>query len=268
MTPRKITEAKDVLSLIDRYKNNSTLSNCYLLGPEIERLVHEGMLQYAADDVNAFLLEDKDNCYRIHYMVNSANKGFHFEADKPLMLEILFRGNDGLPEEIIGYWETQGFRRNLVRKHLSAKYSDLRLSPDSDHLIHIADSEEEADFSRSLFNHSFDPYSGDYICKQESLELVKHSQILIAQKDGEPLGALHFYNVGKCAWIGHVAVSSQARGHGLGQALVSEFVRINHIDEKSRYALWVQEQNQAAVSMYERFGFKYAGKSSLSMIKE
>ena len=244
------------------------MSNCYLMAPEIENLVRDGLLYCVTDDINAFLLEDKGNCYRVHYMINSADKEFFVDADKPLMLEILFRGNDGVPEEVVEYWVKQGFRRNLVRKHLAAKYNDLHLTPDCDRLIHIANSEQEAEFSSSLFNNSFDPYSGDYIDKHESLELVKHGQILIAQNDQKPSGALHFYKVGKCAWIGHVAVCLQARGQGIGQSLVSEFIRINHVDEKSRYALWVQEHNMAAVSMYERFGFKYAGKSSLSMIKE
>lgn len=268
MTPKIISDCSFASSLIERFKKADTKSNCYLMGPEIENLVNEGRLLYVTDNINVFLLEDKGNCYRIHYMINSVDKDFRVEADKPLMLEILFRGNDGLPEEIVGYWEKQGFHRNLVRKHLAAKYNDLHYASDRKELIHIANSEEEAEFSQSLFNHSFDPYSGDYISRKEALELTKHGQILIAQNDGKALGALHFYNVGKCAWIGHVAVCSDARGHGLGQALVSEFIRINHIDEKSRYALWVQEQNIAAVAMYERFGFKYAGKSSLSMIKE
>lgn len=268
MTPKKITDVKEVLSIIDRYKVYSTLSNCYLMAPEIERLVHEGLLQYMADEVNAFLLEDKGNCYRIHYMINSLDKKFDTVVNKPLMLEILFRGNNDIPEESAQYWDRQGFKRNLIRKNLTAKYSDLLLSPDYTDDIHIAQSYAEGEFARSLFNCSFDPYSGDYMSEEDAAELTKHGQILIALKDGEASGALHFYSVGKCAWIGHVAVCSHARGHGLGQALVSAFILKNHSDNKSRYALWVQEQNNAAVAMYDRFGFKYAGKSSLSMIKE
>lgn len=268
MTPKKITDSIEALSLIQKYKITSTLTNCYLLGSEIERLVSENRLQYIVDDANVFFLEDKTNCYRIHYMINNPEKEFFASVDKPLMLEILFRGHDGIPEDAVRYWEKQGFKRNLVRKNLTAKYTDLLLATDCVSDVHVAESESEGEFSRSLFNSSFDPYSGDYISKENISELTKQGQILIALKDGTYSGALHFYNIGKCAWIGHVAVCSHIRGLGIGKTLVSEFIRVNHTDDKSRYALWVQEQNKAAVAMYERFGFKYAGKSSLSMIKE
>ena len=70
------------------------------------------------------------------------------------------------------------------------------------------------------------------------------------------------------AWISHVAVTEQARGKGVGKALMEAFIERNHADEKSRYMLWVQRQNVPAVNMYQQKGFKYINKSTISLIKK
>lgn len=269
MTPKNVTDPTIALRLIEEFKTKSTLSNCFLMSTELERLIRKECLWYVINGRNAFFLEDKGNCFRIHYMINDERRDFPWVTDKPLMLEILFRGKDGEPEQVITYWENQKFSRNLVRNNLTARYADLILSPcDKNSDIHIAQNEAECRFAELLFKDFFDPYSGDYIDSDEFEALFRDRKILIASCDGNSCGALHFYNVGRCAWIGHVAVTPDARGRGLGPALIREFIRLNYVDDKSRYALWVQSQNQAANAMYERFGFKYADKSSLSMIKE
>lgn len=268
MTPIKITNLQEALSLIEKFKAKDTLSNCFLLTHDIEIIVNKGLLWYANDDTNAFLFEDKGNCYRIHYMINNIDIDFNPIMDKPLILEILYRGNDGVPRGVLRYWEKQGFNENLVRMNLAAKFTDISMSSPCNISMHVIKTPEEGELARTLFNKSFDPYSGDYITEEQSSELVKNQQIIIAESESNFAGALHFYNIGRCAWIGHVAVCPDIRGRGFGNALVSEFIRLNHTDDKSRYALWVQAQNKPAVDMYQRFGFKYAGKSSLSMIKE
>lgn len=268
MTLKKATDSDKVLHLIEEFKRGSSLSNCFLMGTELVQLVQAGLLSYSVDGPNAFILEDKGNCYRIHYILNDTDSGFSLVLDKPFMLEILFRGKDGEPESAVAYWSCQGFSRNLVRNNLAAKFSDLRITTaGNSNEIYFAETEEEGGFAKTLFNNAFDPYSGDLVTSEEIEGLLKNRQILIASHNGKNCGALHFYNVGKCAWIGHVAICPEVQGHGYGSALVSEFIRLNHVDDKSRYSLWVQAQNRPAVVMYERFGFKYTGKSSLSMIK-
>lgn len=270
MKAERINDVHEALAIIEQFKTRSTESNCFLMPDDLRSLVDERRLLVHLEGPNAFLLEDKGNCLRVHYMMNNPEIGFSCITDKPLMLELPFRGADGEPTSMVSYWEHEGFRRNLVRSNLSAKVSDIELSDLSDPnlVVSIAATDEEADFARKLFNSSFDPYSGDYLTPDNAKEIVASGKMLLAYDSEQPAGALNFYQVGKCTWLGHVAVLPSYRGRGVGIALVSEYIRKNNIDDKSRYALWVQEQNMAAIKMYNRLGFKYAGKSSLSMIKE
>ena len=120
-----------------------------------------------------------------------------------------------------------------------------------------------------LFNATFDPYSGDFIPEQNHKQLLAEGSILVAIDSlGNRVGALHQTVERNVAWISHVAVMSAARGHHVGKALLDDFVERNHTSDKSHYMLWVQQQNTAAVAMYQKKGFTSLGKSTLSLIKQ
>ena len=127
---------------------------------------------------------------------------------------------------------------------------------------------DEVQWSSRLFNDMFDPYSGDFIPEQLHESLLEAGSILVAVDAlGNSVGALHQTVERNVAWISHVAVVPAARGRHVGKALVDDFVERNHATDKSRYMLWVQQQNTAAVAMYEKKGFTNLGKSTLSLIK-
>ena len=53
----------------------------------------------------------------------------------------------------------------------------------------------------------------------------------------------------------------------IDDGILDAFVERNHTSDKSRYMLWVQQQNTAAVAMYKKKGFTSLGKSTLSLIR-
>ena len=135
--------------------------------------------------------------------------------------------------------------------------------------IGFAETIDEISWSCSLFNDSFDHLSGDYISDDNYNDLLLNKQIIVAKDDnGVLLGALHQTIDKGVAWISHVAVTLEARGKHVGQALLDEFIEKNYTTEKQRYMFWVQQQNTVAVNMYEKKGFKYLNKSTISLIKK
>ena len=44
-------------------------------------------------------------------------------------------------------------------------------------------------------------------------------------------------------------------------------VKENMNNNKVRFSLWVQQQNQTAINMYQKKGFRYVNKSTISMLK-
>ncbi len=265
----QLTDIQQYNNIVERYRREGCRSNDYLQARAGDLIAH-GLLYADCHDSNAYLLERKANCCRMYYYLNDMMSPDVLAApDQVIMLEILYRGGQ-FPQAERDYLVAMGFEENLVRDQYAAVYQDLSsASAHGDVDVRPAVSLDEVAWAVKMFNDTFDPYSGDYIDDSELPDLFQGNQVLMAVDEaGDPLGALHQTVDRNVAWISHVAVAPAARGRHVGQALVDTFVECNHVTDKSRYMLWVQQQNTAAVAMYMKKGFRYINKSTLSLIRK
>lgn len=266
---KQILKINEYLNVVNGFRQKGTRSNDYIQQSAAE-LISSGKLFYACSRSNAFFFVKKPIGQRIYYYINDVNEAFDFGNDTALVTEILFRGN--IPQEEIGFFLRNGFQENLIRDQYSGVYKDLELPelPSQNVVVGNAISLEQVETACNLFNFSFDSLSGDFIPSDEYVDILNNKQLLVAsdRQSGAFLGALHQVKEGVINVIGHVAVVESARGKGVGKSLVNEFVTRNMESEKTRYQLWVQRQNEAAVSMYQKFGFKFTNKSTISLIKQ
>ena len=263
----KVETYSRYLEIVEKYGQKGCLTNDYLQR-EAESLIAGGKLFELCNEKNAFLFVQKDTCQRVYYYLNDLNETAAFDGED-FVVEILYRGEAFYPQDVVAYLETCGFKANLIRDQYAGMYKDLQLGTFVGNLrIYEAQSIEEVKQACELFNASFDHFSGDYISESEYPSLLEGKNILIARDNAGNsfLGALHQTTENRVAWISHVAVLPEARGHHVGLGLAEAFIQYNRVDDKSRYMLWVQHQNTAAVNMYQKLGFKYIGKSTISMI--
>lgn len=265
----KLSDIQQYQSIVERYRPAGCLSNDYLQA-RAEGLIADGLLFVDCHEHNAYLLEDKGNCYRMYYYLNDLTTPDAVDVpDKPVVVEILYRGSEHFPVAERDYLLALGFEENLIRDQYASVYKDLTTGENPDAaVVRLACGLEEVAWSCDLFNATFDPYSGDFIPEDDYPQLLDNGQILIGEdSQGVKLGALHQSVERNVAWISHVAVVPEARGKHVGQALVDAFIERNHTSDRSRYMLWVQQQNEPAVALYRKKGFKYLNKSTLSLIK-
>lgn len=270
MKLKKIESFLRYQEIVERYGQKGCTSNDYIQREAADIIIHDNLYECCGER-NAFLLVKKDGFWRVYYYLNDFDEVLSLDG-KVLETEILFRGSLGEPAEAVAYMEKCGFKRHLVRDQYAGMYKDLKPDVENEEIIiQPAQTLTGVQAAFELFNQSFDKYSGDYVSPEVYKGLLANHSVLLAwrKNEGEAqfLGALHQAIESNVAWVSHVAVKEAARGHHVGQALLDAFVERNMTTEKSRYMLWVQQQNEAAVRMYEKKGFKCVGKSSLSMIK-
>ncbi|MBW3608361.1 MAG: ribosomal protein S18-alanine N-acetyltransferase [Actinobacteria bacterium] len=92
------------------------------------------------------------------------------------------------------------------------------------------------------------------------LELSKPASVcLAALRDGRMIGFLICSRYDTVWHIMNVAVDPDRRRQGIASALLNDLLR--RIDGKgARFTLEVRESNAAAIELYERFGFRAAGR--------
>ena len=258
--------------IVDKYCKKGVLSNNYIQNDVADLIIHDALSvdQYTS---NVFFYVQKDAGKRLYYYINDLKEDADFNAYDDLVIEILFR-NNALPSEEIDYFLRKGFRINVVRDQYSGVYKNLESAscPAPEIKVETAHSVSEVEKACLLFNSSFDALSGDYIPEnKDKYEYLRENQHMLIAYDYESkqfLGALHQDWDRGVNVLKHVAVVSSARGKGVGRALLDAFIERNHKSDDTRYMLWVQQQNEAAVRMYRNKGFQFINKSTISLIKD
>lgn len=266
MKLQKIETYEQYIQLVERYNRKGRFTNDYLQNEATDLIIHDRLFAVCGQD-NALLLVLKEGFYRLYYYINNTDERLELPEGE-LVTEILFRGENA-PEAEVKWLENMGFKKNLVRDQYFAKYVSLTQPILLEGAkIEIATAIEDVLWAIRLFNASFDKWSGDYIPEAQAPLLIQERAILIAKDlDGIRLGALQFELRQGACWLNHVAVVPEARGKKIGRGLTEAYIEQGHVDDNSRYMLWVQRHNVSAVAMYRNKGFAPMNKSTLSMIK-
>lgn len=264
----KIDCLTDFQTFLSQYSSIKRYSNDYIQA-EAVGLIEKNKLYEFHTASNLFLFVKKEIGYRMYYYLGNLNEIADFSNIHNAVIEILYRGEKFYPKDEIDYFLKCGFSINLIRDQYCGLYKDLSTSVHySNIVVDVASDLFDVSQACELFNASFDQLSGDYLSKKCYEQLFANKQILIAKDlDGNFLGALHQTNEKGVAWISHIAVLPESRGKHVGQMLLDTFVKRNCSSEKQRYMFWVQQQNRAAINMYQKKGFKYLNKSTISLIK-
>ena len=266
MESAKINTLDEYNQFVEQFNRKGRLTNDYLQNEAAVLISHDRLFAICGQE-NAMLLVQKDGFSRIYYYINNPEEILAL-PESEYVTEILFRGENA-PEAEVQWLARMGFRKNLVRDQYFAKYASFTPPAFLGGLkIETATYVEDVLWAIQLFNTSFDKWSGDYVPETLAELLFQEHSILIAKDiNGDRLGALHLETLKGVTWLHHVAVVEEARGRGVGLGLVEAFIERGHVDANSRYMLWVQRQNNPAVSLYQKKGFTYVNKSTLSMIK-
>ena len=266
MVPTKLNSYDEYERLVERYNRKGRITNDYLQNEAADLIIHDRLFAVCGQD-NALLLVQKEGFYRLYYYINNIEEQLELPENE-LVTEILFRGENA-PEVEVKWLECMGFKKNLVRDQYFAKYASLTQPISIEGAkIEIATTIDDVLWAIRLFNSSFDKWSGDYIPEEKAPLLIQEKAILIAKDlEGNRLGALQYEIRQGACWLNHVAVVPEARGKKIGRGLTEAYIEQGHVDDNSRFMLWVQRQNVSAVAMYRNKGFTPMNKSTLSMIK-
>lgn len=265
--PIKIDTFEQYSQLVERFNRKGRITNDYLQNEAADLIVKDCLYALCGED-NAVLLVQKPGFQRLYYYINNFDELIELPKNE-YVTEILFRG-DSVPEVEVKWLESLGFEKNLIRDQYAGRYCDFAKPIEQKNIvIQEALTIEEVKWACDLFNSSFDKWSGDYISAEQYPVLLKNGDILIAKdKQGNLLGATQReLKKGYVNWA-HLAVISSARGMGIGTSLMDAIIERNHVDEKTRYMMWVQRQNSKAIKIYLRKGFKSINKSTISLIKK
>jgi ribosomal protein S18 acetylase RimI-like enzyme len=256
-------------NLIQKYFIKGTVTNNYVLSGDYLHYIAARELFYISSSSNLCLLVKKNDFYKLYYYINDHDEGMYINAGLPVTMEILYRGLEEKPVEIMKYWEKYGFKEHLSRDCMVVTYKQtaLLLPNFSGAELKYAESEAEIIFTKDLIENSLDKFTGDILSYDEVKSFVKKKNVICAYLEGKFCGILQFEIKNNVVWLGHIAIANEFRGKGIANELVKAYIVDNAVQPNTRYQLWVIQDNLAAKTLYLKFGFFYGNKSTVSMLK-
>ena len=264
-----IKDIESLNDLIQKHFVKNTLTNNYVLADSYLKYIGENKLYSVSTTANVCILVEKPDFYQLYYYINNQEELFSLDVDKPITMEILYRGEANRPFETFTYWEKCGFKQHLTRDNMVASFQQLSVPTDiaSEVEIRIAESEADIIFTKQLIETTLDKYTGDVLTYEEVRSFVENKNVICASLAGKLCGILQFEIKNNVVWLGHISVAKGYRGKGVANELVRSYIVSNAMQPNTRYQLWVIQDNIGAMKLYHKFGFIYGNKSSASMLK-
>ena len=239
------------------------------MAEQVSILIENKNLTFLVGAQNLFFFVEQLNANQIYYHLTDLEEHVKLPNHLSFMMEIVYRGQFKRPLEVLDFWNKNNFQTHLTRDNYSFVYKSKTegVKTNSQIDLSLAQTEEECGYIHQLFSKDLDTYTSDQKSFEEIKKYVSSGLILVARVENQLCGALQFEWKSNNCWLEHIVVDGQFRGKGIANALVDYYIEINKKTDQTRYQLWVIDDNLAAVNLYKRFGFIYAGKSTVSMLK-
>lgn len=269
----KRLEVSALDALLQTYQKKSTVSNSFMLIDEIRAYCENGLLNFAIDGDNLyFLLKKEAGFYRLFYYLNDFTRLPKVNLSLPIAQELIYRGKQRFPKTEVEFWQKAGFVRHLGRDNYFLKSDDLseaqlKESSGQDKVQRI-DSSEEIKQAEKLINQNLDLYTGDILSLKELDKFANEGNLFGIFADGKVVGILQSEFKNKVYWLGHMVVDADHRGKGLSSQLLRAFFLEGLQRQAKSFQLWVIDDNEAALALYQKNGFSYLNKSTISLLKK
>ena len=210
----------------------------------------------------SYLFCGQDNREDVYYFVEEGAVLPEMEKGTlPLILSLVqMEGKVEVPSREV--WEAIGFEPYLTRRRMYLTSESLFQQERNP----VYAGEEWAEEISRLMQKSFEPYTAQHLSMTEVQEEIRKRQILVVTQADKLLGFLHFETAKKTSILWHIAVEEEARGRGIGEGLVRDWLFAQEACVR-RFVLWVREDNSSARSMYKKIGFAADGRLAPVMIK-
>ncbi len=284
--PMPVRSVDDYLQMVRDFKKGAVgavRGNCYLLPDKVSLLVSRGVLDVAFLPGTLAFLERRDGFCQVHYLRKARDRGdgalagdslARLDSCVPgiLMAEIPFATKfheDPVPERVaseLGVLEGAGF--SIVRRSRRLARKPLREGAPTRTGVRVDTAcVEDVPAIKLMLDEGFDPLC-DYVPDDRELARAVEAGEILCTRDGEgrPVSLLHWDCAGAASELRQLFVSREFRARGCAQALIDLYLRSVPL-EASNCVLWVDDENRAALALYDRFGYGFDGRRAVELVK-
>lgn len=227
---------------------------------EAEGLIRQGRLFYELVDGGVFFFQDEGDFFQTYYALKDAvASAACSRRERPCILDFIYKpGKEGNFPALL---EEGGWSPYMKRRSASM---DVGEAARAGVLARKEDAEKIAELQ---WNH-IDPYTGHCLPVDEMAEEIKNKRVLASYDGGRLRGYLRYSSRSRHLILENIVVSPDARGEGVGRELVEMLMGVAKEKGFSTIRLWVREDNEAAIRLYNSFPFRFGDYECVNYILE
>ncbi|KXL53427.1 mycothiol acetyltransferase [Anaerotignum neopropionicum] len=259
---KKMIDGQAFWREIAKRLSNGESTNFFFSQEDALLMVQRDKIYRLDFDGGVYFFVKEETFYQLYYFLEKEKSPEVLPAlAEPIILEeVLLAAKERIPSE--DNWKKAGLKPYLERKRMYLTTKNVSFE---ERKITFA-SEKMLDDIFYLMHESFEPFSSALPTKESLLTDILNQKVLVSLQNQELLGFLHFGNMKQGSMLWHIAVMPQARGLGVGNRLVKDWIFAQR-DVAKKFLLWVRTDNPPALRMYEKFGFLPDGRVAPVMIK-
>ena len=264
---QELEDIFDISSASFKWSNNYMLLEELKIHIKAEKLF---LVQKSSDSL--VILVQRGTFFRLYYQTNKLKDIQSIEVNQAVVQEIIYRGPNFYPQEEVDAWKQRGFEVHMARDNyfLNSKglvSSDLK---DSEDFSGIKPIENEVDIQKAdeMIRTYLDPYTGDILSMEKLSAFSANEDLLGIYVENELAGVVQGEFKNKLYWLGHMVVDEAYRGQRLSTKLLKAYLLKGLSLNCRQFQLWVLQDNEPALGLYKKHGFKYLNRSTISLLKK
>lgn len=268
-----INSHQQLEDLLEAYSASFKWSNNYMLLEELKVYLQAEKLFLLQKSMESLvLLVQRDSFYRLYYQTNLLEEIQSFAIDQAVVQELIYRGPKFYPQEEVEAWRQLGFEVHMGRDNyfLNSKGLVSADLEDSEDLSWVKPIEGEADLLKAdeMIRTYLDRYTGDILSMEELRGFSADGDLLGIYVENKLAGLVQGEFKNKVYWLGHMVVDKDYRGQRLSTKLLKAYLLKGLSLNCLQFQLWVLRDNEPALGLYKKYGFKYLNKSTISLLKK
>lgn len=261
---KRIDSLSQLSPLLLSQMKGGVVSNGAFSAASFAREIERGTLFAQTVPGGLLLFRRREDFWRMSFYLQREVNLREANIPAQTVMEIAPRPKDAALKETEQLWEKQGFRLLFSRRRMTLKRRREEFSPQSRCCVRLAEPKEQA-LIRQMMERNYDRRTACLPTEEElAFDIASQSLWLAIDEDSKAAGFFRLLTEKRVREVRQIAVEKEYRGQGIASALLDRLT----LEEGQQGRVWVAQDNQAAIGLYESIGFEDDGRTSTVWLYE
>lgn len=252
-----MTQYDELIDKINSLKrrNKNIVTNAFFSTQQLKSMIDSNEANVKISDDAVVILAEEERLVRLYFYAASFNSLRQIlnmlpsRTSKTIIADVV--GKKPQTEKLICELQKLTFRKHNELIRMTRLPQDFTQTNISNVIVAAPD---KADEIMNILYNEFDVYTSHLPTKEKTLKSIANKEITIVVQQEKIVGLAYFETLGeRVKYLYQIVVDKNFRGKGIADSLLT--YTFEHSSKDTSFQLWVEANNQRAISKYQKYNF-------------